>query len=199
MFLFGRNISPLWNDQDFSSTDVVNWGLIQLSTHTNYWNTRTHTYRQNGGRCCARNCMLRGTETWLMKKQQEMTLQWSQTKIIRWMCGVILTDRFTCNEFRQKLQTIYIITVIQQKMFRRYGHVSRKDENDLVKQDAQLSQKDRETRYVSWNLVNCWKTVQNILKKVGIREWAWRSLKWHWKSLKVIRIAAIWQAMITSY
>jgi len=62
------------------------------------------------------------------------------------MCGVKLTDRFTSNELKQMQQTVYIIT---QNTLRWYGHVSRQDDNDCVKQDAQLSQKDRATHYVS--------------------------------------------------
>jgi len=44
------------------------------------------------------------------------------------MCGIKITDRFTCSELREKLGIDDIITVV-----RWYGHVLRKDENAWAK------------------------------------------------------------------
>jgi len=52
--------------------------------------------------------------------------------MIRWMCGLKVTDRFTCSELRERLGIDDIITVIQRRRVRRYGHVLRKDKTDWV-------------------------------------------------------------------
>ena len=54
-------------------------------------------------------------------------------RMIRWMCGVKVTDSFTCNELRERLGIGDLITMVQQNWLRWFGHVSRKDKNDWVK------------------------------------------------------------------
>jgi len=46
--------------------------------------------------------------------------------MIRWMCGVKVIDRFTCDELGETLGTDDIITVIQQNTMRWYGHASKR-------------------------------------------------------------------------
>jgi len=53
-------------------------------------------------RSCVHSCMLHGSETWPVKKENEFTLQWAEMRMIRWMCGIKITDRFTCNDLRDK-------------------------------------------------------------------------------------------------
>jgi len=59
----------------------------------------------------------------------------------------------------------------------------------LHQQEAQVSQRERATRYVSWNLVNCCMrscTKNSIWKHIAMGEWPWTLLK-------VIGIAVIRQ------
>ena len=52
---------------------------------------------------------VRGDERWLRitvksmtsKKEHELVIQWAEMIIIKWMCGVKITDRFTCSELRE--------------------------------------------------------------------------------------------------
>ena len=46
--------------------------------------------------------MLHGSETWPMKKEKELTLQGTEMRMIRWMFGVKVTDRFMCSELRER-------------------------------------------------------------------------------------------------
>ena len=39
-------------------------------------------------RSCGHSCMLHGSETWRVKKQNELTLQRAEMRMIRRMCGV---------------------------------------------------------------------------------------------------------------
>ena len=55
--------------------------------------------------------------------------------MIRWMCDVKVTDRFTRNELREILaiDDIVVCTVVWQNRLRWCGQVSRKDKYDWVK------------------------------------------------------------------
>jgi len=77
--------------------------------------------------------MLHSSESWLVKKESKMALQQAEIKMIRWMSGITVTDRFTCRELRERLGIDDIITVVQRHRLRWHGHVLRKDENDWVK------------------------------------------------------------------
>jgi len=56
-------------------------------------------------RGCVRSCMLHVSKSWPVKKENELTLQWAEMKLIRSMCGVKVTDRFTCSESRETRHT----------------------------------------------------------------------------------------------
>jgi len=47
--------------------------------------------------------MLHGSETCPVKKENKLTLQWAEMRIIRWMCGIKITDRFSSNQLRERL------------------------------------------------------------------------------------------------
>jgi len=48
-----------------------------------------------------------------MKKENKLTVQWAEMRMIRWMCGIKVTDRFSDSNLRERLETNYIIAVIQ--------------------------------------------------------------------------------------
>ena len=62
---------------------------------------------------CVHSCMLHGSKTWPVKKDNKLTLQWPDIRMIRWMCAVEITDRFTSIELREILGIDDIITVVQ--------------------------------------------------------------------------------------
>jgi len=51
------------------------------------------------------SCMLHGSETWPVKKKNNLTLQPTEMRMIRSMCGVKITDRILSNELRERLGT----------------------------------------------------------------------------------------------
>jgi len=57
--------------------------------------------------------MLQGSETWTVKKENKLTLQWAEMRMIKWMWSIKITKRFTCSELKEKLGTGDVITVIQ--------------------------------------------------------------------------------------
>jgi len=42
---------------------------------------------------CVRSSILHGTETWPVRKENEVALQRAETRIVRWMCGIKLQDK----------------------------------------------------------------------------------------------------------
>ena len=58
--------------------------------------------------------MLRGSETWSVSTENEVALQWAETRIIRWMCYVKVKDRILSKEMREILRVDDVISVLQQ-------------------------------------------------------------------------------------
>jgi len=76
--------------------------------------------------------MLHGSETWPVRKENEVALQQAEMRTVRWMCGIKLQDRVPSKGLRERLGLDHIISVLQQNRLR-YGHVLRKEDNDWVK------------------------------------------------------------------
>jgi len=79
---------------------------------------------------CVRSSMLHGSETW---KENVVTLQRAEMRMVRWMCGIKLKDRFPSKELRDRVGIDEIALVLQQNRLRWYGHVLRKEDDDWEK------------------------------------------------------------------
>ena len=42
---------------------------------------------------CVHGCMLHGSEMLKVKKENKLTVEWAEMRMIRWMCGVKVTDK----------------------------------------------------------------------------------------------------------
>jgi len=74
-----------------------------------------------------------GSQTWPVREENVMALQRAEMRMVRWMCGIKLKDRFTSKELRERLGIDDIALVLQQNRLRWYGHVLRKEDDDWVK------------------------------------------------------------------
>ena len=77
--------------------------------------------------------MLHWSETWPVRKENEVALQKAEMRMVRWMCGVKLQDGVPSKELRRRLGLDDIISVLQQNRLQWYGHVLWKEDNDWVK------------------------------------------------------------------
>jgi len=77
--------------------------------------------------------MLHGSETWPVRKENVVALQRAEMRMVRWMCGIKLKDRFPSKELRERLDIDDIALVLQQNRLRWYGHVLHKEDDDWVK------------------------------------------------------------------
>jgi len=70
--------------------------------------------------------MLHGSETWPVRKENEVTLQQAEMRMVRWMCNVKVKDRVPSKELRERQGIDDIILILQQNRLQWYGHVLRK-------------------------------------------------------------------------
>jgi len=48
--------------------------------------------------------MLHGSETWPVRKENEVAFQRAEMRMVRWTCGVKLKDRLRSMELRERLR-----------------------------------------------------------------------------------------------
>ena len=65
--------------------------------------------------------MLHGSETWPIRKENEMALQLAEVRMVRRMYGIKLQDRVPSKGLRERLGLGDIISVLQQNRLRWYG------------------------------------------------------------------------------
>jgi len=57
--------------------------------------------------------MLHGSETWPVRKENEVALQRAEMRMVRWMCNVKVNNRVPSKELRERLGTDDIILILQ--------------------------------------------------------------------------------------
>jgi len=62
---------------------------------------------------CMRSSMLHGSETWPLRKENEVALHQAEMRMVRWMCGVKLQDRVPGKRFTKRLGLDDIISILQ--------------------------------------------------------------------------------------
>jgi len=72
---------------------------------------------------CVRSSMLHGSETWPVRKENVVALQRAEIRMVRWMCGTKLKDRFPSRQLREILGIDDITLVLQQNRLRWYWQV----------------------------------------------------------------------------
>ena len=77
--------------------------------------------------------MLHGSETWPVRKENEVKLQRAEMRMVRWVCNVKAEDRVPSKELRKRLGIDDVILTLQQNRLRWYGDVLRKEDTDWMK------------------------------------------------------------------
>jgi len=78
---------------------------------------------------CVQSSMLHGSETWPVRKENEVALQQAEKSMVRWMCGMKLQDRIPSKGLRERLRLDDIVSVLQQNRLQWHGHVLQKEGN----------------------------------------------------------------------
>jgi len=61
-----------------------------------------------------RSNMLHGSETWPVRKENEVALQRAEMRVVRWMCNAKVKDRVPSKELRERLGMDNIDTTAKQ-------------------------------------------------------------------------------------
>jgi len=57
--------------------------------------------------------MLHGSETWPVRRENEVALQRAEMRMVRWICDVKVKDKDPSKELRERLEIDDIILVLQ--------------------------------------------------------------------------------------
>jgi len=77
--------------------------------------------------------VLYGSETWPVRKENEVAVQRAEMRMVRWMCNVKVKDRVPSKELRERLGIDDIILILQQNRLQWYEHVLQKEDTDWMK------------------------------------------------------------------
>jgi len=61
---------------------------------------------------CVRSSMLHGSETWPVRKENEVALKQAEMRMVRWMCNVKVKVRVPSKELRERLGIDDIILIL---------------------------------------------------------------------------------------
>ena len=87
--------------------------------------------------CCVRSSMLHGSETWPVRKENEVALQCAEMRMVRRICNVKVKDSVLSKELRERLGIDDIILILQQNRLQWYGHVLQKEDTDWSKKSME--------------------------------------------------------------
>jgi len=103
--------------------------LVPLLTNRDIsWIRRGRLYSS-----CVQSNMLHGSETWPVRKENEVALQRAEMRRVRWMCNVKVKDRVPSKELRERLGIDDIRLILQQNRLQWCGHMLQKEDTDWVK------------------------------------------------------------------
>jgi len=63
---------------------------------------------------CVQSSMLHGSESWPVRKENEVAFQRAEMRMVRWIYNVKVKDRVSSKELRERLGTDDIILILQQ-------------------------------------------------------------------------------------
>ena len=76
--------------------------------------------------------MTYGAECWTMKKKDEMLMNKTEMRMLRWIQGVSLREHNINEEIRVAATVQPITTDLMQTPLRWYGHVRRRDDSHTI-------------------------------------------------------------------
>ena len=77
--------------------------------------------------------MTYGSQTWLMKVEDNLRLERTERMMVRHMCGVTLKHRKSSVQLLHSLGIECVLNVMRRGRLRWFGHVERKDDTAWVK------------------------------------------------------------------
>src|SRR4051812_38979989 len=119
-------------------------------------------------RACVQRVLVYGSETWAMKVVDIQRLLRTGNSMVRWMSGVTLKDRRTCEELRQGLGIESVERVVSRGLLRWCEHVKRRNAEDWINKCRKLEVVDgvgKGRGNKTW--IEC---VTTDMKKIGLKK-----------------------------
>jgi hypothetical protein len=124
-----------------------------------------------------RPAMMYGSECWAIKKMQEHKMQVAEMRMLRMMCGVTRRDRIENEYVRENLGVESICDRLAQGRLRWYGHVMRRQADDVVKKvwkEEQGGKRGRGRPELTWDAV-----IRRDMKERGLEDsMVWDRHEW---------------------
>ena len=76
--------------------------------------------------------MVYGSKTWAMKAEDMQRPERTERMMIRWMCGVRVSDKKASVELLSRLDIECVLVVVRRGRLSWFGHVERKQPDDWV-------------------------------------------------------------------
>ena len=131
---------------------------------------------------CVRSVMLYGSETWAINAEQIARFDRTEMRMVRWMCGVTLRERYSNIILREKIGIEPVGEVMRRRRLRWLGHVLRKDDEDWVKKCMDMEVDGRRGRgrpRKRWiEVVTCDMKERGLLREDIFDRGRWRLLSW---------------------
>ena len=116
-----------------------------------------------------RPVMTYGSECWGLKKKDERKLNTTEMRMLRMMLGVSLRDKLKNEEVRRRTTvTTSVVTIVERSKLRWYGHLLRKNEEEVVRQAWEEPIKGKRSR---GRQLKRWKDkLRERLEELGLKE-----------------------------
>ena len=110
--------------------------------------SKGNSFRLKGELCaaCVRSVMMYGSETWVIKMEDEWRYELNEMRMVRWMCDVSLKDRKSNVELRDRFGIESIREVMCRGRMRWFRHVERMWEASCVKRCINMNVNGRRAR-----------------------------------------------------
>ena len=115
---------------------------------------------------CVRSCMLYGSETWALTKENQRKLERTENMMIRKMCGG--GEGVPVEKIRQEMGIMNIIDVVRLRRLRWFGHVRRREESSWLRRCMDM---EIESRNPKGRPKRIWRqVVRDDLRLMGVEE-----------------------------
>ncbi|XP_064104032.1 uncharacterized protein LOC135213863 [Macrobrachium nipponense] len=87
-----------------------------------------------------------GSGTWAIRRKEEVKLERTEIRMLRWIMGILLFERLENGEIRGRAGLVKITEVLGESQMRWYGHVLRMDDEEKVKRAMEEPVRGRRPR-----------------------------------------------------
>ena len=119
-------------------------------------------------RTVLRPILLYGAETWALRVKEEMLLERTEMRMLRWIKGISLLEKYTSEEIRKACGIIEIKLKVREARMRWYGHVFRREEDHDLRRVVDYKVQRR--RPIGRPKIRWMETVEKDIRRLGLQK-----------------------------